>query len=164
MTQPATREELIARLENLDARAKAVQAQLQPSGIKWGRVLFLLGVPIGAGIAIGYATHSILFGIVGGVGAVIAVGVLASKLWPTPAHMKMGTRAWEAKLTADLLVRTIEQRRQQKQLAADPAKREYLEREISFLCKQVDTNTAIYLSGDASPGKGHVGFDPYDGP
>ena len=164
MTQPATREELIARLENLDARAKALQAQMQPSGIRWGRVFLLFGLPIGAGIATGYGTHSILLGIGAGIVAFIVAIAIAAKLSPTPAHMKPGTRAWEARMTADLLDRTIAQRSQQKQQAADAGQREHLDREIEFLAKQRADNTAIWQSGDASPGKGYIGFEPYNGP
>lgn len=161
---PPTREELIARLQDLDARAKNLQARMQPqpSGVRWGRLLLMFGLPIAAGIVSHMAAHSLLVAILSAIGVFIVVIAIAIKMTPVPAHMKPGTRAWEAKLTADVLIRTIEQRVAEKG-AADGARRERLEREIAFLSKQVDENTATWMSGDMSPGKGYVGFTPYDG-
>lgn len=164
-TTPPTREELIARVQDLDARAKNLQARLQPkpAGVRWGRLLLLFGVPIAAGFIGHSVTHSVLLAILAAIVVFVVVIAIAAKMTPLPAHMKPGTRAWEAKLTTDVLIRTIEQRTFAKQ-AADGAKRERLEREIAFLSKQVDENTAIWMSGDVSPGKGYVGFTPYNEP
>jgi len=161
---PPTREELIARLQDLDARAKDLQARLQPqpSGVRWGRLLLLFGFPIAAGVVGHMIAHSLLVAILAAIGVFVVVIAIAVKMTPVPAHMKPGTRAWEAKLTADLLIRTIEQRTAEKR-AADGEKRERLEREIEFLSKQVDENTATWMAGDMSPGKGYVGFTAYDG-
>ena len=137
---------------------------MESSGVRFDRILLMFGLPIAAGVATGYLTHSILFGILAGVGAFIVVLAVALKLTPTPAHMKPGTRAWEAKLTADLLIRTIDQRLAQKRQTTDASKVAQLDREIAFLSAQVDENTAIWQANDPSPGKGYVGFTPYNGP
>lgn len=131
--------------------------------MRWGRLLLMFGLPIAAAVVGHMVTHSLLVAILAAIGVFIAVVAIAVKMTPTPAHMKPGTRAWEAKLTADLLIRTIEQRMAE-QRAADGAKRERLEREIAFLSKQVDENTATWMSGDMAPGKGYIGFTPYNGP
>jgi hypothetical protein len=60
-------------------------------------------------------------------------------------------------------VRVIDQRTSEKLQAPNDAKRGRLEREIAFLNQQLVENTMIAQSGDASPGKGYVGFEPYNG-
>ena len=81
-----------------------------------------------------------------------------------PAGMRPGTRAWEAKMNVDLLERVIAQRHVEKQQTQDADKRARLDREIAHLTTQLADNTVIWQSGDASPGKGYVGFDAYNGP
>lgn len=162
--QPPTREELIAKYKDLQARAEALQAKMAKQareGVKWGRVLLMFGLPIAAGIGIGMATHSVLFGILGGIGGF--VGIVAIMMKMTPAGPGVGSRAWEAKLTAELLVRVIDQRTSEKLQAPNDEKRGRLEREIAFLNQQLVENTMIAQSGDPSPGKGYVGFEPYNG-
>ena len=130
--------------------------------MNYSRVALLLGLPIAIGVGTGMALHSILFGILIGIGAMVVIFTVVSKLNPAPAWTRARTRAWEAKLTLDPLLRVIEQRMLELQNApvSEFPKRE---REISFLSKQADTLMAIVASNDASPGRGYVGFDAYQG-
>ncbi len=95
--------------------------------------------------------------------AVVVVLVVVVKR-AGPGGPPVGSRAWEARMNLDLLLRVIEERLARKQAAQDPAERGRLEREIAFLSKQVDEQTAIADSGDRSPGKGYIGYTAYDGP
>lgn len=162
---PPTREELIAKYKDLQGQAEALQAKLatqaRQGGVKWGRTLLMFGMPVAAGVVIGLVTHSVLFGILGGIGAFVVMIVVAIKM--TPPGPGIGSRAWEAKLTAELLVRVIDQRTTEKLQTHAELKRDRLEREIAFLNKQLVENTRIAQSGDPSPGKGYVGFEPYNG-
>lgn len=165
--QPPTREELMQRLQDLHGRAVELrdranaQARAQ-SGVKWGRVVLVFGLPIGAGVLAYATTHSILLTIAAVLVAFIAFVIVAAK--NAPASTRPGTRAWEAKMNADLLERVIAQRHVEKQQAQDPAQRERLDREIAHLTTQLADNTAIWQSDDPSPGRGYVGFDAYNGP
>lgn len=162
--EPPTREELIAKYQELRERAEALQKKMAKQSreqVKWGRVLLMFGSPIAAGVGIGYATHSVLFGILGGIAAFVVMIAIVMKL--TPPGAGVGSRAWEARLTAELLVRVIDQRTSEKLQTQDEAKRGRLDREIAFLNSQLVENTMIAQSGDPSPGKGYVGFEPYDG-
>jgi hypothetical protein len=164
--EPPTKEELMARLQDLHGRAVELrdranaQARAQ-SGVKWGRVLLIFGLPIGAAVGVYLGTHSILFTVLGFLAGFIAIVMIASR--NAPAGTRPGTRAWEAKMNVDLLERVIAQRHVEKQQTQDPAKRARFDREIAHLTTQLADNTVIWQSGDASPGKGYVGFDAYNG-
>lgn len=104
----------------------------------------------------------ILYVVVAVVVGLVALVVLAAR--NAPAGMRPGMRAWEAKMNVDLLERVIAQRHVAKQQAQDTETRARLDREIAHLTTQLADNTVIWQSGDASPGKGYVGFDAYNGP
>jgi hypothetical protein len=70
-----------------------------------------------------------------------------------------GTRAFEAFLTLDPLVKTIASRKAQLAAATDAARKDRLTREIAFLEKQVPELQAIVAARDTSPGRGYIGFD-----
>jgi hypothetical protein len=165
---PPSKEELMARLQDLHGRAVELrdranaQAKAQQGGLKWGRILFLFGAPLAAGIGVGKATGSTLYGALAGIAVMVVVIIVLSKLSPTPASLKPGTRAWEAKMTAGLLENIIAQRRSE-QAAAAGNQRDKLGREIAFLEEQLAENNRVWAAEDASPGKGYVGFKPYEG-
>ena len=70
-----------------------------------------------------------------------------------------GTRAFEASLTMDPLVKTIASRKQELAGQADSRKKDRLMREIAFLEKQIPELQTIIDAKDLSPGKGYVGFE-----
>lgn len=154
----------MARLQDLHGRAVELRDRANAqanasSGLKWGRIALLFGLPIAAGVLTTKAIDSILLGIVAGLAIFIAIIVVLSR--NAPASTRPGTRAWEAKLTAELLERVIAQRTQEKLELNDPRKRDRAERELAFLTKQFDDNVAVWRAEDPSPGKGYVGFEPY---
>lgn len=169
MTQP-TDEDLKARLENLHARAVDLQGRMEAmapqrrSGPKASRIA-LLALPIAIGIVTGTATSSIALGILAGVvGLVVLVWIVLKYSPPVDGALRPGSRAWEARMTNLALGAVIEQRKAEHAKTTDEAKRARLDREIAFLEKQHAENDATAASGDPSPGKGYVGFTPYDGP
>ena len=165
--EPPTKEELMARLQDLHTRAVDLQermnaqARARQGGPKWGRIALVLGGPILVGVGVQMAVHSVLLTVLAVIVAFVAIVWVASG--SAPAAMRPGTRAWEAKMTADLLERVIAQRHVEKQQTQDPAKRARLDRELAHLTTQLADNTVIWQSGDASPGRGYVGFDAYNG-
>jgi hypothetical protein len=72
---------------------------------------------------------------------------------------KPGTRAWEAQLTMDPLVKTIAARKAEAAGEASDRKKDRLSREIAFLERQIPELQAIIDAKDASPGRGYIGFD-----
>lgn len=72
---------------------------------------------------------------------------------------KPGTRAWEAQLTMDPLVKTIASRKAEAAGEASDRKKDRLAREIAFLERQIPELQAIIDAKDASPGRGYIGFD-----
>ena len=72
---------------------------------------------------------------------------------------KPGTRAWEASLTMDPLVKTIASRKQELAGETNQRKQIRLTKEIAFLEKQIPELQAIIDARDASPGKGYIGFE-----
>jgi putative ABC transport system permease protein len=99
----------------------------------------------------------VLLGILISVGVLIAIVAFLAKTAPSVASHKPGTRAWEAKLTAELLDRVIAQRKVEQASIGDARKRERMDREIKFLQVQLIDNMAVWAAEDASPGKGYVG-------
>lgn len=123
------------------------------------RVLLAV-VPAAAGVGVYVATDSILYGTLGLVGAFVVIVAFALRM--APASTKVGTRAWEAGMNANLLVDVIASRRAGLATATE-SERGKFEREIAFLEAQLAEQRAIAASNDASPGVGHVGFKAYDG-
>ncbi|MBK9032218.1 MAG: hypothetical protein IPL61_13015 [Myxococcales bacterium] len=165
---PPSKEELIARLEALKGRTEDLldraRAHARPSpAVIILRVFMLFGLPILVAIGVYLATRSVLFALLALVGALIAAIAIALKLSPTPAHMKPGTRSWEAQMTLPALRAVIASRLAERGGGADPAKRRRLDREIAFLTDQRDELERVAASNDGSPGKGYVGFKPYNG-
>lgn len=157
------RQELIAQYAKLKHDAEAlrdrVEAQ-QGGGVKISRVLLLFGLPIAGGVGAFVVTASLLWAILASVGLFVVIVAIALKM--TPGAPGPGTRAWEAGMTARLLDDVITARRGE-QASADDERRGYLDREIAFLIDQRRECLAIAASGDTSPGKGYVGFEPYQG-
>ena len=155
----------MARLQDLHTRAvdasERAKALSRGSGPRWGMIVLVFGLPIAAGIGVAMVLHSILFGVLASVAAVVVLVVLLSR--NGPASTKPGTRAWEAKLTAELLDRVIVQRTAEQMQTNDTNKRARLDREIAFLKEQLAENHAVWAAQDPSPGKGYVGFTPYSG-
>src|SRR5262249_30991743 len=117
--------------------------------------------PMIVGVAMTYVTHSLLFGILSGLGAFVLMIAVALKM--TGPGIRVGSRAWEAQMNVDLLDRVIAQRTAEQRQEQDAAKRDRLGREIAFLSQQLDENARIWQSGDPAPGKGYVGFEAYKG-
>jgi len=156
----------MARLQDLHAKAVDLRdranAQARGSGPKWGMIALVFGLPIVAGVLANLVLHSILLSILIAVAVLVVLVMVLSK--NAPASTRPGTRAWEAKLTAELLDRVIVQRTAEQMEMQHAPKRERLDREIAFLKQQLAENQAVWASQDPSPGKGYVGFTPYDGP
>ena len=165
--EPPSKEELMARLQDLHARAvdlrdrAEAQARAQRPGPKWGLIALLFGLPIAAGVLATMALDSILLGVLAGVVVFVALVVMLSR--NAPASTRPGTRAWEARLTAELLDRVIAQRTEEQAATQNEQKRARFDREIAFLEEQRAENHAIWASEDPAPGKGYVGFTPYSG-
>ena len=130
--------------------------------MNYPRLALTVGLPAAVGVVAARALGSTCYGIAIGVGLMVVIVAIVAKLRPAPASSKPGTRAWEAKLTLDVLVRTIAER----VLATRTAPAEQLPkkiREITFLTAQVDELASIVEHNDASPGRGYIGFDAYQG-
>ena len=162
---PPTEEQLLARLENLHGQAVELRdraaARGAGRGLRWGVIFFLIGLPIGVGVAITFAANSILWGVLAGVATFVLV--VAILMRNSPASLQPGTRAWEAKLTAELLDRVISSRLAEREATHDPEGRARLEREIAFLRGQRGQHALVWASEDPSPGKGEISYKPYDG-
>ena len=91
-------------------------------------------------------------------GFVVVVGLVVVLGGGGPAF-KPGTRAWEAQLTMDPLVKTIASRKQELATETDDRKKDRLQREITFLEMQIPELQTIIDARDASPGKGYIGFE-----
>lgn len=74
------------------------------------------------------------------------------------AGPRIGTRAWEADQTAQLIERAIADRRREL-ASATGERRARLEVELAALEPQLAEQRRIAASGDASPGRGRIGFD-----
>jgi len=170
-TPPPSKEELIARLQDLKGKAEALQARAEQqaraqraqSGPKWGRILALFGGPIVVGVLAGKALGSIGLGIGAGIASFIVIIVLVAKLTPRIPSLTPGTAAWEAKMNAGLLENVIAQRTGERDRETDANKRSKKDRELAFLKEQLDQARATWAAEDPSPGRGYVGFKPYDG-
>lgn len=125
-----------------------------------GKMAVVFGTPVAIGIAIGLAASSVLLAIVGTVASFIGIAAIVLKLSPVHAAYDVGTRAWEARMTNELL-KTVIERRLEAKAVADEAMCARLERELLFLVKQFKDNDAIIAANDASPGRGYVGFKAY---
>jgi hypothetical protein len=88
---------------------------------------------------------------------VVIVGVVV--LGGAGPAFKPGTRAFEAHLTLDPLVKTIAARKQELATETNERKKDRLSREIAFLERQIPELQAIVAAKDASPGRGYIGFD-----
>jgi hypothetical protein len=82
----------------------------------------------------------------------IAAIAVALKLSPTPAHLKPGTRSWEAQMTLPALQAVIAARRAERGGVTDPARRGRLDRELAFLTDQRDELERVAASNDSAPG------------
>jgi hypothetical protein len=168
-TEPPSKEELMARLQDLQVKATALrdranaQAKAQRTGPKWGVIAIVFGVPLVATIAAYKALDSVLLGIVVGFVAFIAVVAVMLKITPKTPSLTPGTAAWEAKMNAGLLETVIAQRVSERDRETDDGKRAKKDRELAFLKEQLAQAHATWASEDASPGRGYVGFKPYDG-
>jgi hypothetical protein len=101
----------------------------------------------------------LLIGIGLAVVLVIIVGVVVLAGGGGGPAFKPGTRAFEAYLTLDPLVKTIASRKQELANETNDRKKDRLSREIAFLEKQIPELQAIVDAKDASPGRGYIGFD-----
>lgn len=110
--------------------------------MNYPRLALTVGLPAAVGVVAARSLSSVGYGLLIGVAMMVVIITIVAKLRPSPAWRKPGTRAWEAKLTMDVLVKI---------------------REIEFLTKQVDDLANIIEQDDASPGRGYVGFVPYTG-
>lgn len=98
----------------------------------------------------------------GAVGLLVGLG-LARLIGPKPRPLgpPPGTRAFEAFHTAAILERVIHDRRVELARTRDAARKAHLEREVPFLEAQLREQRAIAAANDLSPGRGYVGFEPY---
>ncbi|CAN5460625.1 hypothetical protein BH11MYX1_BH11MYX1_44770 [soil metagenome] len=130
--------------------------------MNYPRLALTVGLPAAVGVGVARSWDSVGYGILIGLATMVVIITIVAKLRPSPAWTKPGTRAWEAKLTMDVLVKTIAHRVEETKtvpVAQLPKKI----REIEFLTGQVDTLASIVERNDASPGRGYVGFEPYAG-
>lgn len=168
-TEPPSQEELMARLQDLKAKATDLQSRIeakqkaQQTGPKWGIIAIVFGVPLIATIGAYKALDSVLLGIGVGIVAFIVVVAVMLKITPKTPSLTPGTAAWEAKMNAGLLETVIAQRVGERDRETDDGKRGKKDREIAFLKEQLAQAHATWSSEDASPGRGYVGFKPYDG-
>ena len=93
------------------------------------------------------------------VGLLVVVGLIVVLGGGTGPAFKPGTRAWEAQLTMDPLVKCIASRKQELACETNDRKKDRLTREIAFMERQIPELQAIIDSKDASPGKGYIGFE-----
>jgi len=103
--------------------------------------------------------------VAGAVGLALGIG-LAWLIGPTKARFvgpPPGTRAFEAFHTAALLERVIHERKVELGRTQDAARKAHLEREVPFLEGQLQKNRAIVAAKDRSPGRGSIGFEPFQG-
>lgn len=163
---PPTREELLARLDNVKQRAEALRDRLDAHarpkrGLVARRLSLLLGIPLAAAVILYLATSSILFAVLAFVACLVVTVAIGLRM--TPTLPGPGTRAWESQLTAKTLADVITARRAERAAATDDTRRGRLDREIAFLAAQLDQHLQIAASGDRSPGRGYIGFDAYSG-
>ena len=92
------------------------------------------------------------------VGLLVVVGLVVVLGGGGPAF-KPGTRAWEAQLTMDPLVKCIASRKLELASETNDRKKDRLTREIAFMERQIPELQAIIDAKDASPGKGYIGFE-----
>jgi hypothetical protein len=161
--EPPSKEELLARLAALKERAEALnrrsEAQQRP---KYGRIALALGIPVGAAVLTYVLTSSFGWAALALVGAIVLGVVAIAVLVPTPVYDRPGTRAFEARFNVKLLDDTIAARRAAQRQTRSVEEHDRLGREIAFLEKQRDEWRAVDPN-DASPGRGYIGFTPYDG-
>lgn len=160
----AEHQELIARYAALQQRAAALRARMgperPPAHVIAARVLFMFGVPILAAVGIYVGTDAVLWSIAGLVGTLVLTVAVSLKFFAPDAGPGPGTRAWEAKMTANLLRDVISDR--EWELAGSTGEtREHLTNEIAHLRRQLRDAESIAASGDTSPGTGTIGFEPY---
>lgn len=103
-----------------------------------------------------------IVGIIGAVVGMVVMGIIAAMRGgggPGGGALRPGTRAWEASMTLDPLVKTIAGRRQELAVETDPKKKDRLARELAFLEQQIPVLEGIVAANDGSPGRGYIGFD-----
>ncbi|MEP7124611.1 MAG: hypothetical protein ABJE95_27025 [Byssovorax sp.] len=94
-----------------------------------------------------------------GIAVLLALVVAVVVLGGSGPAFKPGTRAFEAYLTLDPLVKTIASRKQELASETHEGKKDRLTREIAFLERQIPELQAIVDAKDSSPGRGYIGFD-----
>ena len=170
MSTTPTRAELLARLEAAKQRAEALKQRVDKIDREQNRgdgraPLRILGLVAASSLGAvlfywwlggwGWAVLGFV------VGAAVTLAILL-RLNPAPAYMTPGTRAFEAYHTTNVLVNVIAARRAERG-ALDDAAQARMDREIAFLENQLADLRAIVAANDGSPGKGYIGFDPYNG-
>jgi hypothetical protein len=133
------------------------------NGPKWGLIAIILGAPIAAGIGGAKVLDSTGLGVVVGIVAFVVIVAVLIKTSPKVPSMTPRTAAWEAKMNAGLLEKVIAQRLAERDREPDAAKRGRRDREVEFLKEQLEQAIATWAAEDPSPGRGYVGFKPYDG-
>ncbi len=172
---PPTNQELRAKAEELQrgfaelrdrAARHALKETSRPPGPQWGFISLMTGIPVGAAVGGWFLFGSILASLLAAVGAALiffAVFAFIVLRGPVPPSLKPGTRAWEAKLTVQLLERVLTRLAAERSAAQDPADQARREREIEFLRGQLREQQLIWGSEDPSPGKGYIQYEPYAG-
>ncbi|MFT3700080.1 MAG: hypothetical protein QM831_43445 [Kofleriaceae bacterium] len=112
------------------------------------RLLVVLAIVVGPGVAVGCAMHSVVFAIVASVVAFVLLGLALGRL--EPAHHRKGTRSWEAKQGVYATAAAIETAHRKLQTAG-PAERAELLGELKVLKERGYALADIADSNDRSP-------------
>jgi hypothetical protein len=129
-----------------------------PLGLANGARELLHGTKFEAGAQIGVLLVGIPLGV--WLGFVIARRHELRHLLRGP---RIGTRAWEADQTVQLIERMMQGRRaaQARSTSADECAR--LDAELAHLGRHLEVQRRIAASGDPSPGKGVIAVEPFPG-
>ena len=166
-TDPPTREELMARAQDLLVRAKELQAKYEerqkPKGPPvFVRVLLVFVPPIALAIGAYFVVGRWWAPVLGFVVGFIINFKILERVLPGPKRVGVGSRAWEAQMNLKLLGDLSAARRGELS-RADESGRGRIEREIAFLEAQIPEEQAFLVANDGSPGRGYVGVKSYEG-
>jgi NADPH:quinone reductase-like Zn-dependent oxidoreductase len=157
------RQQLLAKYEELLGRTHKLQGDLKAHapGRRWDLIAAVLGASVLGAWLFHMWQGGVLWTIIGAVMGFAVTFLVLAMLTPLHGSQVPGTRSWEASLTLDPLMSCQINRRIERARTTDQNLAALLDREIDFLEKQKQELIIIATSGDRSPGKGYIGFTPY---